>query len=520
MTNPVLPPPTAFGLPGKFSQWRENQDLACLSMTEPEPRFLLQVCPTGFGKSATYITAATLMEGRTAILTSTKGLQSQLMKDFGSMDGVVEIRGRGNYPCRLNTKVNCDSGLCMFGIKCDFKEGGGCFYFDAVRSALRAKVVITNYSYWTAQNEFSEGLGKFDLLVLDEAHSSPDHVIDHTSVQFSKGFKLEREILDLDDSLPNDADTWAVWAEEKLTDAKVELEYAKTHRKEKKFIHLKRLVEKLTRLVDRINRKWVWEDNSFEVILTPTWPAPYCESVLFLGIPKVVLTSATVVPKTAHLLGIDSSHMKYEEYPHSFPLESRPLIHLPTVRMNFRNGPVEERLWISKLDNIIRDRIGTKGIIHTVSYKRRDFVMENSRYSQHMVTHQRKDTESVVRAFKRAKAPTILVSPSMATGWDFPDDECRWQVIVKLPFPDTRGEIMKARSNQDKDYLSYVVMQQLIQACGRGVRSETDWCETYLLDNNIQWFLKNNEHLCVEWFKGAYKVNPIIPKPLGGKCGN
>jgi Rad3-related DNA helicase len=101
----------------------------------------------------------------------------------------------------------------------------------------------------------------------------------------------------------------------------------------------------------------------------------------------------------------------------------------------------------------------------------------------------------------------------MATGWDFPYDECRWQIIIKLPYPDIRGNIVKTRSKEDKDFTAYLVMQQLIQASGRGVRGKEDWCETFIIDNNIQWFLERNSHLSVSWFKGAYRVNRVINKP-------
>lgn len=509
MTSSSLPTPKELGLPRQFNKWRPRQDEACESMLDSKPRFLIQVCPTGFGKSVIYMTASQFYE-RTIILTSTKGLQTQLISDFGSMKDVVDIRGKRNYPCRLNTKVSCDIGICSFGIKCYMMDEGGCFYYDKLKEAKGARVVITNYSYWMAQNEYGEGLGKFDLLVLDEAHSSPDHVISHSSVSFNKKSKINK-MLNLDGSLPNDVGTWVDWCNSKLEEAQDYMKWAKQERKEKIFVDAKRLVEKLLRLIDRLDKSWVWEDNPEEVILSPIWPAPFAEPVLFLSTPKVVLTSATVVPKTAKLLGIKD--FKYEEFPHSFPIENRPLIHIPTVRMNHKNGKMEERVWISKVDSIIRDRISTKGIIHTVSYFRRNLILEKSKYREHMISHNSDNTEVVVRNFKNRSAPAILVSPSMSTGWDFPDDECRWQIIIKLPFPDTRGAIVKARAKEDEEYLAYIVMQQLIQATGRGVRNELDYCETYIIDNNIEWFLKKHKNLSVEWFHGAYKVHNTIPKP-------
>lgn len=509
-----LPAPIFFGLPLKFDEWRPYQAEACLLMQQDSPRFKLAVCPTGFGKSLTYITAAMIRDGRTAILTSTKGLQTQLVEEFGGMEEVVEIRGRGNYPCRLNTKVNCDSGLCSFGVKCSLRDQGGCFYYDRLREAQRAKIVITNYAYWMAQHEYSEGLGEFGCLVLDEAHASVDHVIDHISVQFSRKNRTEVRFLGLDNPLPKSAEGWRSWAKDRLVDATIEVEEAKVQRKEKRFSVFSRIKGKLERLVEGLDPSWVWESNPFSISLSPLWPRSFTESSLFLGIPSVVLTSATIVPKTASLLGIPSGDMVYREFPHTFPEANRPLIHLPTVKMNYRIGEMENRIWLARLDSIIESRLESKGIIHTVSYSRRDLVLERSKFAAHMLTHQTKNTESVVRSFKSAPAPAILVSPSMVTGWDFPDDECRWQVIVKMPYPDIRGEITKERSKKDKDFINYKVAQQLIQTTGRGCRSAEDKCETFVIDNNIVWFLERNRHLLVEWFGGAYRVERSIPEPI------
>lgn len=510
MTN--LPSPSMFGLPSKFSEWRTHQDRACESLVDSSARFVIQVCPTGFGKSVTYMTASQLVPGRTIILTSTKGLQSQLIRDFGRMDGVVDIRGRGNYPCRLNTKVACDAGLCMFGVKCSMKEDGGCFYYDQLGKAKSAKVVITNYAYWMSQNEYSDGLGTFDMLVLDEAHSSPDHVIDHISVSFSKSYRLENRALGLDQQLPNDIIGWQTWAADRLEDVRSDLEDAKLRRKEKLWIQLKRLIAKLERLEKNMDSTWIWEDSPTSVTLSPIWPAPHAESVLFLSIPKVLMTSAYVVPKTARLLGI--KRYKYEQYEHTFPLENRLLTHIPTIRMNYKITDIGNRMWINRVDQIIKDRLDRKGIIHTISYARCKMLVEQSRYKEYMVTHDTASTEATVRSFKKSEAPCILVSPSMSTGWDFPDDECRWQIIVKLPYPDTRGDIMKARTKNDSDFSAYIVMQQLIQASGRGVRSKSDYCETFITDNNITWFINRYRGLSVDWFSEAYRVSRTIPKPI------
>jgi Rad3-related DNA helicase len=96
------------------------------------------------------------------------------------------------------------------------------------------------------------------------------------------------------------------------------------------------------------------------------WPADYAERRLFCGIPKIVLTSATIRPKTLELLAIDNGHVDFHEYPSSFPVDRRPVYFVPSVRKDKRATPEHLRAWISKIDAIVRPRLQTKGIIHTV----------------------------------------------------------------------------------------------------------------------------------------------------------
>jgi ATP-dependent DNA helicase DinG len=124
-----------------------------------------------------------------------------------------------------------------------------------------------------------------------------------------------------------------------------------------------------------------------------------------------------------------------------------------------------------------------------------------------MSRHASRDAQSVVDLFKRMRAPRVLVSPSMETGWDFPYDECRYQIIAKVPFVDTRSAVIRARHKSDKKYLNYVVALTLIQMVGRGMRASDDWCETLIIDDNIRWFWAAAREFFPAWFRAAYKVH-------------
>src|SRR5438445_13565630 len=152
MTDFLLPEPEYIGLPVKFSNWRIGQDQAVLRSIESQKRFVVLACPTGFGKSLVYIASALLSGQRVCVLTSTKGLQSQLVSDFED-SGLVDIRGQNNYPCLYQNdidnaggtsqSISCEEGPCHSGVKCELQRSG-CTYFDALKVARNSQLVVSN----------------------------------------------------------------------------------------------------------------------------------------------------------------------------------------------------------------------------------------------------------------------------------------------------------------------------------------------------------------------------------------
>ncbi len=520
----LLPPPHVFGLPEKFKAWRTHQDRAILAGVDSATRFQMQVCPTGAGKSLGYVTIAVLRGGRCAILTSTKALQTQLLRDFGEM-GAVDIRGRNAYRCNYeHDGTTCDHGPCIAGVECPLKTEGGCSYYDALRRAKQANIVITNYAYWMTQNAHGTGLGKFNLLVCDEAHDAPNHVSDFLAISFDVSDPVTSEFMVRRDKIPSMTfGDWKRWAREIQEPLAAELEVLKRivgaggdKRTRRRYARLRSLLGKVESLLKISEEEWVFEAAGATVVFSPIWPADACEDVLFLGIPHVHLTSASVRAKTAEMMGISPDELEVLEYPHTFPLKNRRLIHtntFPPVRVNHRMTKADERVWLTRIEQILRQRQDRKGIIHTVSYARRDLIITSSEFRSAMITHKTADAETAVRRFKQADPPAVLVSPSMATGHDFPYAECEYQIIGKIAYPDTRSPIVRARSKRDKDYPAYVAMQQLVQAVGRGVRAPDDRCETIIVDDNIRWFMPRYKHFAPEWFRSAYTSVNVVPPP-------
>jgi len=496
--------PAQMGMPEKFSAWRPGQDrILQQQLDAPSQSVLVQVVPTGGGKSLCYMTAALLSPGRTLILTSTKGLQDQLSGEFGSLISVV--KGQSAYRCRVSG-YPVSHGPCHWGYRCPIKERG-CEYYDAIARARDAKVVVTNYSFWFA-NE-AQVLGPFSGMVCDEAHDTVEQLLGSLSVSIRRD-----DVSRLSQFPPpgKGMNYYLAWGhilaqriEDKIADKK------KAGRvDDQEAVRLLSLKYKVERLKRVRTDNWVAEHKGNVVEFEPVWPGKLTESFLTRGIPRILFTSATVSRKTMDLLGI--SGYTYTEYPSYLPLNRRPVYYIPTVRVDHKAGPAEINSWLARIEQICAARPDTKGIIHAVSYDRCKRIYHTSSHKSRMMTHDSDTTHLIVERFKESTEPKILVSPSVVTGFDFPYNTCRWQVVGKLPFPDGRSEVMKARTKIDPDYGMYLTAQAIVQACGRGMRAPDDFCETFIIDDHWQWFSSKYRGLFQNWFIQAAKRINLIPK--------
>jgi Rad3-related DNA helicase len=546
----ILPAPNELGAPDQYTTWRDFQDQAVDDGIQSEARFVVQSMPTGSGKSLVCVTQALAQGFRVAYLTSTKGLQDQLIKDFGGI--VADLRGKDNYACLADEHPASCTGW-------HHTKDPECLFASALRAAKASQLVVTNYSMWLNSMAYSGErnlLGNFDMLILDEGHNAPDELAGFLGFEITR--KHCTKLLELREmpTLPS-VTSWQEWGSNMLIRLKSMIEQEtselvhelsailgidpESHGLQEllaavrkrgatpkgmstRIKHLKQMdalqftLIKLSHLDPQL---WVHErvkdhTTKFDIINPATEAEKYLFSFALYHedpqfgkrrirrpIPKVLLVSATVRPKTCEMLGIPEDQRDFLEYPHTFPVHNRLTLYVPTVKMSFRSSPQDIRFWVNRMDQIIRTRKDRKGIIHTVSYKRRDTILELSKNSDMMISH----------GSKEADHPCILVSPSVSTGFDFPYSECEYQIIGKVPWPSTQSEIMKARKLMDPDYMNYLAMQELIQAAGRGSRAPDDQCEVFVIDEQFSWFPWKFKEFAPEWFLESIKKTTSLPKP-------
>jgi Rad3-related DNA helicase len=158
------------------------------------------------------------------------------------------------------------------------------------------------------------------------------------------------------------------------------------------------------------------------------------------------------------------------------------------------------------VDNIMSMHKDKKGIIHTTSYSQLQFIKENIRKENKerlIETGSKIDRTEVLEKHYSSKKPTVLISPSLQLGVDLKDDLSRFQIIVKVPYPDLTDRKIAAMKERDQKWYTWNTVLRLIQAYGRSVRSKDDYATTYVLDSSISFLLKNAQDLMPKWFTEA-----------------
>jgi Rad3-related DNA helicase len=512
-----VPTPQQLGLPEKFDTWRGPQEPALDALMRSTRRVSALSAPTGFGKTGVYVGYALWTKEPTCFVTDNRGLQDQIMEDFGAI-GMVDLRGRRNYPCDMHEGWTCEEG---YAARCAHKGTILCPSTQAETRASISPLVVTNYDKWTSARKFGRGMDHFTQVVFDEGHRAPAALA--RAMQVILNYREIEDDLGVDFPGGTDAEefvNWKPWAiqaraeaESRLAAAKARLSGARDPKPHwvREVTHFRYLTKRLGTIATANPNNWIVERIDKGYQFDPIQPGRYAEAALLLRIPRILVVSATLRPKTLYMMGIGNDAMHFQEFDSDFDPKRCPIYYVPAMRVDAKAESLAP-LWL-KFDQIAARRTDRKGICHTVSFARRTDLLNYSRFSSSMVVNEKGEAPTeIVELYKGAGPGAILVSPSVGAGYDFPDQQCEWQFVCKIPF-EPPSKIVKAREAVDSEYRSYQAMQTLVQNFGRGMRSKRDQCENFICDMHLDWFLPRFSHLAPKWFHTFFQRRETVPPP-------
>ena len=466
------------------------------ALSRPE-RYLLVNAPTGSGKTPLGMAYASARPGNSTYLTQSIRLQEQAV---GLFPGLALMKGRRHHQCWIQDS-NAEEAPCAAGEWCPHIGKGEdaaemCDYYDNISTAYAAQYRVTNYAAYLTHPPLRAST---DLLVCDEAHRIEQIVRDHASVYlpYSMAKKAGIPAPHSDDIRPYTG--WARRHQWKLYKELVGVEWRP----------LREAIQTLIS-IPASNGDWYIEHNVKYAKLRPVWGKGLALPLMLEDTPTLFMSATLMWPEwVASTLGLPAGSWAYLDLPSVFPLERRPIYYSPVCSMNSssvrEDSSVARQSMQAAIDGIIGHYFTNgqyAGLVHTISHEYTSKVLTESRWCDIMTTDPKVHADQVL-----AGRPSVLVGPNLTEGWDGIDNLCRFIIMPKIPFPDLGDTVVKLRMQQDSRSYDYAALVAVVQAVGRGMRHEQDYCDAWILDSNWERLYQKRRGWLPKSFTDAYKHN-------------
>lgn len=493
-------------------------------------KYVILEAPCGIGKSVIGYSIARYF-GNAYFLTSQKILQNQYYNDFK----LPYVLGRNNYTCLKNTNLTCEFGACFRSAKnfCKdiYKGTAKCPYLIARSNCLNSNYSNLNYSYFLSILNVSHMLNERELIVCDEAHNLETELLKQNTIKITDKLLSFLGIhLSLPDIGTSDSNKCSWLIRDLLEKIKSQYLHLKTQMSQldglkstkefKKIAGRYSAIEKLVVSISDIKSQLETEKKGSltqKIVISQT--SEYIEFKSLFAInafqnsldtfgKRFLFMSATILnPKLfCKNLGINYNNVEFIKCSSNFPVENRLIYYKPIGSLSYKNKNESMPKLINAVDKILKKHKNVKGIIHTVNYDIAEKIIEGLRFSDQssrLLMPRGNDKQLLLDTFYASKKPYVLISPSLTEGIDLKEDLSRLCIICKVPYANLTDKWTKERMTIDSSWYSTAACINLVQMSGRSIRSETDFANTYILDNDFEKLAINANDIFPEWWKDS-----------------
>jgi ATP-dependent DNA helicase DinG len=478
------------------------------ALPEP-PQIVLCDLPCGTGKSAINVAVASKHSG--ILLTPQKLLQDQLARDWPDFP---VLKGSANYPCTAFRGADCQSGSA---VKC---RNQNCEYKWAKRKFLESRIGITNYAYFFAALR-SDGFNPLhNVLAFDEGHYTEGALIDAAEAHITGEIT---KLVDYHESWPESIEEAATFLEDMLPPAEVKLSQLADEMSDgtdqqaaRQFITLHNVVRNVDYFLQSYHRSEVWIFSLNEVDQARNKAGFRCRPLyandLFeqfvkpLG-KRIWMTSATMPPvrQMSKWMGIGDDDCHRIAMGSPFPIENRRVRYCPVAKMDRNNLATSLEPMVNRIAKILDSYKDQRGVIHSHSFALTKQLADRlMRYSDRLLVQRpESDRQALIDEHLHSDRPTVLLSPSMTEGLDLYDDLSRFTIWPKIPYAYLGDPWTKARMEDDQEWYGWQAVKTIIQGCGRSVRHDQDYCDTFILDAGLSNLWSRSGDLAPKWFNDS-----------------
>ena len=518
----------------------------------PLNKFFLLNLPVGTGKSHLALMIADWYRknvkkvSRFDIITNSKILQDQYSNTYSSIN---DLKGKENYECKQYS-CSCAQGQEFNKLnktKCD-----NCPHTSAREGFINGGISLTNFYLYTLYNIYNPKLMESrgaNVLIVDEAHEFDDVMSDFITIKiteniikkfkFSEEKRIIRELKKVQnithyvnflDDLNEEMEITISQMETGLSTSERSPKSDKRDLKISRLLKTKNIDVKTMRLITDLKQyilkfevflteyknnpnNWVLEtsfnpkNKQRELSLEPIWAYDYLDKYVFSKYDMVFLMSGTILDKNlfCQLNGLDVTKAVYYSIESPFNIKNRPIIYMPLGKMSYKNKEDTFKRYIPYIKKLLKKYKNKKGIIHTNSFELANWIKESIN-DPRLVFHDSSNKDEVLAEHKKSGEPTVIVSPSMAMGVSFDDDDARFQIIAKVPYPSLASQKNKLRQKNNPEWYSWKTCIDFLQSYGRAIRSSEDYADFYILDSSFSDLLKYTSHYIPKYVQDAIKT--------------
>ncbi len=498
--------------------------------------------PPGWGKSAiAYLLHERLItknqEHKTNILMHQKILQDQYDDFFGSCANITIMKGKSNYDCIAEPKVNVEEAACQTSpTKCLHESS--CEYFKLRNEISETPLLITNNHFILAalKTPWFNRVGESMVTVFDECHGLNNVFTEYFTIKLNKNtLKTCKKMSDSLKSFKNITIIEEIQGliSETITEIKqfdvrnYLFSYSLVFNKIKKIINninqsfngdnenSKPVIIELSKvlnyfnqiytpyrefLINRETSRYLFDEkvNSDEFVYDLV---PFSVSSIFMNVAnmlskKKLFMSATVTDPLSFAKELGIKNYKYIRMKNMFPTKNRTVSFMNISGLN--NTNVYQHPLSNEMKNCYETVLkickthgncNESGVIFTPSYRLTKKIVDDLGESleklgfsiyYNLITE---DREKVLEQFLNTDIKKrLLISPSFFEGVNFTDSISRFQIIFKTPYMSLGSKVVKEKARIDSRWYETTSLRSILQASGRSVRHTEDYASTYILD--------------------------------------
>ena len=524
-----------------------------VSFWDKNKKYVVLNAPTGIGKSVIGAVVAHVCgkiatetgDPRTLdslILMHNNALTKQYFETFSNAgeERYLMLKGTKNYKCdALTTKtlyVDAESCVNKGSKGYSFfsnKKCQDCEYIRVKRLKNISKNVITNFSYYFVDRQYSNVFEPRTIVIWDEAHTINDAFCSHNAIHFSeerlnKCIEECKDILMLSASVTKEFaairddllaaritdgnyarylkrlngayfEAWERAADLAETSYSSVSDYMRYSKLASKYFGLKCKISDLL----NFDYEHVFEyiPDTQEINVKPVFVSEMFEQTLINSKFNLFMSATISDEYVLETLKLKNEDLEFIRCDPVFPPENKKVIFFKPLNLNYTTmkDPATVKMLIDNVKTIVSAHSKQKqsGIILVPSFdvgkKINDALLTSG---LKIFLHKRGDkAEHVLERFKASKTPSLLISPSIYEGVDLPGDISRFQIIVKAPFPSLGDKRMSYIVERHPKIYSLLTIKKIVQGIGRSIRSKEDHAVTYILDANAQRLFNSNQNV-------------------------